>query len=103
MKCHQVCVHLIFFSLYVRGFQVQVSWQCNCCGVGQKMRDGLQPPSPPLGGGETYRLFVLFSWWVKLWQGRDGRMLSITLPGNFTHSQGKIQVFVERVWYRVEQ
>lgn len=36
-------------------------------------------------------------------QGRDSRMLSITLPGNFTHSQGKIQVFVERVWYRADQ
>lgn len=29
------------FSLYVRGFQAQVSWQCHSYGIGQKVRDGL--------------------------------------------------------------
>lgn len=37
----------------------------------------------------AYRLFALFSWWVEAWQHRDGRMLSIALPGNFTRCQGK--------------
>lgn len=38
------------FSLYVGGFQAQVNWQCHSCGVGQKVKDGLQPPSSFTGG-----------------------------------------------------
>lgn len=55
--------------------------------------EGWAPATFPLSQWQegTYRLFVLFSWWVKSWQSRDSGMLSITLPGNFTHSQGKIK------------
>lgn len=48
-------------------------------------------------------LFIIYSWWLKPQQGRVSGMLSVTLPGDFTRSQGKIQVFVERLWYRADQ
>lgn len=75
------------FSLYVRGFQAQVSCQCHSCGVGQLVKDGLQ--HLPLSVVGRNLQAVLFSWWVEARQGRDTGMLSITLPGNSTHCQGK--------------
>lgn len=38
------------FSLCQR-ISTQVKWQSQSCGIGQKVKDGLQPPSP-LGGGK---------------------------------------------------
>lgn len=60
VECHQVCVHLILFSLYVREFQVYISWQSHSCSFGQKMRDGLQPPSPVLAVGRNLQAVYSF-------------------------------------------
>lgn len=76
------------FSLYVRGFQPKYSGTVRVVALGRRWRMGWATfPSQWWEG--TYRLFAPFSWWVEAWQHRHGRMLSITLPGNFTHCQGK--------------
>lgn len=98
---------MLYFSLYVRGFQVQLSWQCHGCGVGQRMRDGQQPPSPSLSGRKEPTGCLLFSHGGS----NHGRaeilgclaLLGITLPGTFTHIQGKIQVSVKGIRYTADQ
>lgn len=54
-----VCIS--FFSLYVREYvRAYVSWQSHSCRVGQKMRDGLQPPSPVLAVGRNLQAVCSF-------------------------------------------
>lgn len=81
------------FSLYVGGFQAQVNWQCHSCGIGQKVKDGLQPPSSLAGGKEPTGCLLLSHGG---WKHRDGRMLSTALSGNFALCQGKPECLSKR-------
>lgn len=56
-----------FFNPYARGFQAQVSWQCQC----RAECEGWAAATFPSRWWEgTYGLFALFSWCVEAWQLR---------------------------------